>query len=120
MKSTKTKSISDYIATFPLKTRAVLKRLRAAIKSTAPKATERISYGIPTFDLDGKRFIYFAGWTSHVSIYPVTPGITKVLKGKIALYRGGKGTLKFSLAKPLPMSLIRRIVTARAREMRAS
>lgn len=117
---TKTKSISEYIAKSPVKARPALKKLRATIKSTAPTATERISYGIPTFDLDGKRFIYFAGWTSHVSIYPVTPGITKALKGKIAPYRGGKGTLKFSLAKPLPMSLIRRIVTARAKEMRGS
>ena len=116
----KTASVEQYIAGFPPATRRVLKQLRSVIKSTAPAATERISYGIPTFDLDGKRFIYFAGWKSHVSIYPVTAGVTRALNREIAPYRGGKGTLKFPLTERLPVTLIRRIAASRAKEMRSS
>ena len=112
------KTINAYIAGFPPATRKVLKQLRSVIKSTAREATERISYGIPTFDIDGKRFIYFAGWDKHVSIYPVTPGMTRALRSKLKPYRGGKGTLKFSLEQRLPLPLIRRIVASRAKEMR--
>ena len=112
------KTISAYIAGFPPSTRRVLKQLRSVITTTARDATERISYGIPTFDIDGKRFIYFAGWRDHVSIYPVTPGMTRALGAQLKPYRGGKGTLKFSLDKRLPLPLIRRIVASRAKEMR--
>jgi len=67
-----------------------------------------------------KRFIYFAGWKNHVSIYPVTRGIERVLKREIDPYRGGKGTLRFPLGAPLPMRLIRKIVATRATELRGS
>jgi len=114
------KTIDTYIAGFPPGTRTLLKQLRATIKRTAPVVTERISYGIPTFDLDGKRFMYFAGWKNHVSIYPVTRGIERALKREIDPYRAGKGTLRFPLGVPLPMPLIRKIVATRATELRGS
>ena len=47
------KNIDEYIATFPAETQALLKVLRATIKSAAPDAVEAISYQMPAFKLFG-------------------------------------------------------------------
>jgi uncharacterized protein YdhG (YjbR/CyaY superfamily) len=114
-----TKSVADYIAKTPPARRKALKALRALVRSAAPRATEKISYGIPTFVLNGTSLVYIAGWEDHLSMYPVTSGVTRKLKKEIARYQTGKGTLQFALADPLPKSLIKRIVKIRISEVAA-
>jgi uncharacterized protein YdhG (YjbR/CyaY superfamily) len=112
-------SIDAYIAKSPPATQQVLKKLRALIRAAAPKATERISYGVPTFELNGRYLVYLAGWQKHISLYPVTAGLAKAFKKEIAPHRSGKGTLQFPLDKPMPTNLIRRIVKFRVQELAA-
>jgi uncharacterized protein YdhG (YjbR/CyaY superfamily) len=102
-------SIDEYIATFPADTQEILKKLRSTIKAAAPDAGEEISYGMPTFTMNGKYLIYFAGWKNHVSIYPVPSGSREFNK-KIEPYISGKGTLKFPLDQPLPLDLVSEMV----------
>lgn len=116
MKS-KARSIQAYIAAAPRESRKALKELRALIKATAPRATEKISYGIAAFDLNGRSLVYIAGWKKHVSLYPVTAGVAKALKDEIKRYRTGKGTLQFPLTDRMPKSLVRKIVKIRAGEV---
>jgi len=104
-----TTSIDEYIATFPADTQKILKELRATIKAAAPDAVEAISYGMPTFTLNGKYLIYFAGWKSHVSIYPIPTG-DKAFQSRIEPFISGKGTLKFPLDQPLPLDLVTEMV----------
>ena len=111
-------TVSTYIAAAPPAARKALKQLRAAIKSAAPGITERISYRIPTFDLDGKRLLYIAAFRRHVSVYPVTRGMVAKYGDAIAPYRSGKGTLRFSLDSPLPLPLIRKLARVRVQELR--
>jgi uncharacterized protein YdhG (YjbR/CyaY superfamily) len=73
-------SIDEYIAEFPPETQKVLEELRALVRATAPDVTEKISYGIPTFDLNGHYLVYFAGWKKHIGFYPVTVGVAEALK----------------------------------------
>jgi uncharacterized protein YdhG (YjbR/CyaY superfamily) len=115
MKSKKVvfRSIDEYIAAFPEDVQKILEELRATIKSTAPEAGEKISYGIPAFTLNGKNLIYFAGWKNHISIYPIPTGSAAFDK-EISKYIDGKGTLKFPIDKPLPLKLITKIVKLRA------
>jgi uncharacterized protein YdhG (YjbR/CyaY superfamily) len=68
-------SIDEYIAEFPLGTQKVLEELRALIKASAPDATETISYAIPTFDLNGRHLVHFAGYATHVGFYPTGSGV---------------------------------------------
>src|SRR5690348_12289563 len=68
-------TVADYIAKAPPVARRALKQLRTAIKAAAPGITERISYGIPTFELDGRYLLYIAAFKEHVSVYPVTSGM---------------------------------------------
>ena len=68
-------SIDDYIAAFPAETQAVLEELRALIAAAAPDATETISYAMPTFDLNGRHLVHFAGYERHIGFYPVPSGV---------------------------------------------
>jgi uncharacterized protein YdhG (YjbR/CyaY superfamily) len=113
-------TVSQYIADTPPTARKALKQLRAAIKSAAPGITERISYRIPTFDLDGRYLLYMAAFRQHVSVYPVTAGMVARYGPDIARFRSGKGTLRFSLDEPIPVALVRKLAKVRIAERRAS
>ena len=108
-------SIDEYIAEFPPETQKVLKELRALIKASAPDATETISYAIPTFDLNGKHLVHFAGYERHVGLYPAPSGL-EAFKEDLKPYKSGKGSVQFPLGQPLPKDLIRRIVAFRVEQ----
>ena len=108
-------SIDEYIAEFPAETQKVLEELRALIRASAPDATETISYAIPTFDLNGKHLVHFAGYAKHIGFYPV-PSAMDAFKDELEPYRSGKGSAQFPLGQPLPADLIRRIVEFRVDE----
>lgn len=103
-------TVDDYIASFPPDVQRTLEEVRAAIRAAVPGTQERISYGIPTFTLEGRYVVYFSGWKRHVSLYPIPdtsgdPAFERELKRHMA----GKGTLKFALDEPMPTELIQRV-----------
>ncbi|MEI7813549.1 MAG: DUF1801 domain-containing protein [Coriobacteriia bacterium] len=105
-------SIDEYISEFPSETQRVLQQLRGLISATAPTATETISYAIPTFDLNGRHLVHFAGYERHVGFYPTGIGI-RAFKTELAPYKSAKGSVQFPLDQPLPTELIRRMVEFR-------
>ena len=115
MAKTNFKSVDDYIKTFPVDVQKILKSVRKTIKEGVPDAEETISYQIPTFKLKGKYVIYFAGWANHISVYP-KPRSNDALTKQLSIYKGGKGTVQFPLDKPMPLSLIKKIVKYRVKE----
>ncbi len=108
-------SIDEYIAAFPPETRKVLEELRTLIRASARDATETISYAIPTFDLNGKHLVHFAGYARHVGLYPAPSGL-EAFQEDLKPYKTGKGSVQFPLDQPLPTDLIRRIVEFRLEE----
>ncbi len=113
-------TVAAYVAQTPPPARRALKQLRAAIKAAAPGITERISYRIPTFELDGRYLLYIAAFKEHVGMYPVTAGMLAKHEKAIAPYRTGKGTLRFPLDAPIPVDLVTRLAKVRVRERRAA
>jgi uncharacterized protein YdhG (YjbR/CyaY superfamily) len=109
------KNIDEYIAGFPIDVQKTLQKIRMTIKKAAPEAEETMSYKMPTFNLNGKYLIYFAGYKKHIGFYPAPIGNEK-FKEEIAPYESGKGTLKFPLDEPIPLKLIRKIVQFRVKE----
>jgi uncharacterized protein YdhG (YjbR/CyaY superfamily) len=103
-------TVDEYIASLPEHTAAVLTEVRAILREVVPEAEERLSYGMPTLTLDGRYLVYFAGWKSHVSLYPLPEGDPD-FEAAIAPYRSGKGTARFPLRDPIPADLIRRLVS---------
>ncbi len=108
-------TIDEYIAGFPPDTQAVLAEMRALISAAAPDATETISYAIPTFDLNGRHLVHFAGYAKHVGFYPI-PSAMSAFADELSPYKSGKGSAQFPLGEPLPVDLIRRIVAFRVAE----
>ena len=103
-------TVDAYLQSFPDDVRAVLETVRQAIQRAAPDAVETISYGMPTFDLNGKRLVLFAGWKRHISLYP-TPAGDSAFQRDIAPYKQAKSTLQFPLDQPIPLDLVERAVT---------
>jgi uncharacterized protein YdhG (YjbR/CyaY superfamily) len=91
--------------------------IRALVHEAAPEATEKISYGMPTFVLAGN-LVHFAVFKDHTGFYP-TPSGTAAFQAEIASYKSGKGSIQFPHGEELPMDLIRRIVEFRVAENRA-
>jgi len=111
-------SVAEYIAAQPIEVRRVLKRIRTILRKALPKADEVISYGIPTFKLNGKAVIFFAGWKAHYSIYPAgSKAVLAHFKDELAGYRQSRGTIKIPLDEPVPAKLIERIAKFRVKEL---
>src|SRR5262249_41922639 len=102
-----------YIESFPADVQVVLEDIRRAIRKAVPNGYEMISYNIPTVKINDKLVIYFAGWKTYVSVYPV-PAVDEDLEQEIAPYRAAKSTLRFPLRKPIPYDLITRLATVSA------
>lgn len=107
-------TIDEYIAGFPPPVQTRLEKIRATIRKAAPKAEEAIKYSMPTFVLHGN-LIYFAAYKNHIGIYPTPRGI-EAFKEELAGYEGGKGSIQFPLDKPIPYTLIGKIVKFRVLE----
>ena len=113
-------TVAEYIAAAPPAARKQLRAIRATIRKAVPGVTERISYRIPVFELEGKYLLYMAAFREHVGVYPNTKGMLAKHGRTIAKYRRGKGTMRFSLDEPLPLSLIGKLAKVRVAERRAA
>lgn len=107
-------SVDAYIADAPAEARRRLTQMRRAIKAAAPGAAEKMSYGIPTFTLDGP-LVHYAAFTHHVGFYPGASGIARFAR-ELRGFSSGKGSVQFPLDQPLPLDLVTTIVTFRVRE----
>jgi uncharacterized protein YdhG (YjbR/CyaY superfamily) len=101
-------AVDEYIAGFPPKVRAILKRVRATIRKAAPGSEEVISYRMPAIRKNGRIVVYFAGFKNHIGMYPPVKGVKGTER-----YAGPKGNLKFPYDEPIPFALIARVVKAR-------
>ena len=112
--------VRRYLAQQPAKHRAALRKIRAIIRETAPRAVEHFSYGIPGLRLNERPLVWYAAFKQHVSLYPVTASIKRALAGAIDGYQTSTGTLRLPLDEPMPVTVIKKIVKVRAREARAA
>jgi uncharacterized protein YdhG (YjbR/CyaY superfamily) len=109
-------SVDDYIAAQPAGRQQTLKRVRASIRKALPTADEMLTYKIPTYKLNGRAVIYFAGWQAHYSIYPATPALIAAFATELDAYEISKGTIRFPYEGRVPPGLIQRLAAFRARE----
>ena len=110
----KSRTIDEYINTFPVEVQAILQKMRETIHRAAPEAVEAISYQIPTFKLKGN-LVHFAAFKHHIGFYPTSSGI-EAFREELSSYKGAKGSVQFPLDKPIPYDLVGRIVAFRVQE----
>jgi len=116
-KTSRPKTVDDYIAAAPKDKRAALTKLRNTIKAAAPKANEILSYGMAGFKQDGKRVAYFAYWKTHLALYGTSRDFIDAHAAELVPYVQSKGTLQFAADRPLPYALVTKIVRARVAEI---
>ena len=109
------RDVDAYLAALLPAQRKVLKKLRATIKSAAPKAVEKISYRMPLYFYLGY-LVGFAAFKNHCSFFVMSYKVMGMFKKELKPYLSAKATLHFTLEKPLPVSLVRKIVKARVKE----
>jgi uncharacterized protein YdhG (YjbR/CyaY superfamily) len=112
-------TISDveaYLAKTPALARTTLEKLRATIRSVVPpETTEKLSYGIPAFHYKGG-LVAYAAFKKHCSFFPMQASLIDEMKDELKAYRTAKGTLQFPQDKPLPATLVKKMVKARIAE----
>jgi uncharacterized protein YdhG (YjbR/CyaY superfamily) len=114
MSRRQSKTMDEYIAAFPKNVQDILEKMRRVIRESAPQAEEAISYGIPTFKLNGN-LVHFAGYKNHIGFYPTSSAIA-AFKEELSPYKQAKGTVQFPIDKPIPLDLVKRIIRYRVKE----
>jgi len=110
------KNVDEYLARIPEPARSTLEKMRAAIRSAAPReATETISYGIPAFKYQGV-LVWFAAFSDHCSLFP-TAVVIETFKNELKSFSTSKGTIHFPTDKPLPAALVKKMVKARVAQI---
>ncbi len=110
------KNVDEYLAGVPEPARSTLNKMRAAIRSAAPReATETISYGMPAFKHNGV-LVWFAAFSDHCSLFP-TASVIETFKNELKGFSTSKGTIHFSTDKPLPAALVKKMVKARVAQI---
>jgi uncharacterized protein YdhG (YjbR/CyaY superfamily) len=112
----KPKTIDEYLAAVSKEQRAALEKLRKTIRAAAPKAEEYISYGLAAFRLNGRPLVAFGASKNHCAFYPMSSTTIAAFKAELANYDTSKGTIRFPANKPLPATLVRKLVKARILE----
>ncbi len=113
----KPSSVEEYLAALPEERRAAMERMRQAIKSAAPDATELISYNMPAFKSHGGQFLVsYAAFKRHYSLFPASEAVIEAAGEELTPYLSGKGTIRFPADDPIPVALVERIVKTRLEE----
>jgi uncharacterized protein YdhG (YjbR/CyaY superfamily) len=111
--------VEAYLAAVPEPGRATLEKIRAVIRSAAPKeATEAISYGMPAFKHKGGLLAY-AAFKNHCSLFPMSMAVIAQFSEELKPFQTSKGTLQFPLDKPLASALVKKLVKAKVAENEA-
>lgn len=106
--------IEEYIRETPVERQPVLTKLYHFIQEIVPEAEEKISYGMPTFYLNGN-LVHFSNAKSHIGFYP-TPSAVTAFQDQLTGYKTSKGAIQFPANQELPWELIREIVLFRKNE----
>ncbi len=104
--------IDDYFEKIEPAQRQELGKIRKIVKELAPETVEVISYGMPGFKYKDHYLLGFNAFKDHMSLFPTSKPVEK-FKDKLSEYKLSKGTIQFTLEKPIPEHLIKEIVIFR-------
>ena len=112
------KDVDEYLAAVPPEARVALEKLRKTIRAAAPRATEVISYRLPTFKYHGP-LVAFGAATKHCAFYVMSTSVIDAHRDELKGYDTGKGTVRFAAGEPPPAALVKKLVKARIEENEA-
>jgi uncharacterized protein YdhG (YjbR/CyaY superfamily) len=109
--------VDRYLAGLGEAERDALQQLRLTIREVVPDAEECMSYGMPAFKVGGRTVAGFAAFAHHLSFLPHSGSVLSAIDDDLAGYQTTKGSLHFSVDKPLPLNLVKKLITTRMREL---
>ena len=112
-------SVEDYLAGLPEKPRATLEKVRRAIRSAVPEATEGIAWQMPAFRAHDRWLVGYAAFRDHCSFFPMSTRVLEAFAAELESFSTSKGTIRFSADHPLPAALVKNMVRARVEEVAA-
>ena len=115
-KTAKPANIDEYLAVFSEDQRAALEKLRQTIRAAVPQAEECISYGLAAFRLNGKPLVGLGAAANHCAFYLMSGSIVAAHEDLLKDYDTSKGAIRFPAARPLPATLVKKLVKARIAE----
>lgn len=101
--------VDAYMAQVPANAMPQLQQAMQHIAALLPQAELRISYGIPTYKVQGKNIIHVAGYAGHIGLYPGAGALAAHAEA-LKDYKTSKGTVQLPLDRPLPLELITTLV----------
>jgi uncharacterized protein YdhG (YjbR/CyaY superfamily) len=116
MAMAKPKTFDDYLAALGKDQRAALQKLRKIIKAAAPGAEEYVAYGLAAFRRDGLPLVALGATPKHCAFYLMSGSTVAAHADELERYDTSKGTIRFTPDKPLPATLVRKLVKARIAE----
>ena len=114
------KDVDAFLAKVPEPAHSALQKLRSQIKAAAPKGEELINYGVPMIRIDGRNVVSYAAAKTHCSFFVQSPAVMEQFASELEGFDTAKGTIRFKPEKPVPASLVKKIVKARIAENRAA
>src|SRR3954453_18882920 len=108
-------TVDEYVATLPEVVATTVERLRGVVHEVVPDAGERISYGMPTFTLDGLPLVHVAAWKHHIALYPL-PAMDAHPARPPPPFEGPKDTPRLRLDRPIPYELVERVLGSLLRQ----
>lgn len=118
--TTPSKEVDQFLADLPEEVRSSLEQLRRKIQAAAPDATEKISYGVPSFNYQGRPLVSFGAGKNHLAFYVQSPAVMEAHADELEGYDTSKGTVRFTVDRPLPEALVEKLVEARMQETDAA
>ena len=111
------KAVDDFLLQVPEPQRSTLQELRTMLKKILPDGEEKIHYGVPAIQINGKSIAGYASAKKHCSYFPHSGALFEPLAELLTKYDYSKGTLHFPIDKCLPITLVRKLVKARLEQL---
>ncbi len=111
------REVEKYLSAVPEPQQTTLRTLRATVKEFLPHGEECMSYGVPAVKVNGKAIVGYATAKNHCSYFPHSGQVIEDLSNELAKYDCSKGTLRFSIDKSLPKSLVKKLIRTRLSQL---
>ena len=110
--------VDEYLRSVEEPKRSTLQALRSTILELVPDAEQVISYRVPAFRVRGKTIAGFAAFKDHLSYLPFSGSVLPQLADELDGYTMTKSALHFPVDRPLPRTVVKKVIAVRLGEVR--
>ncbi|MFC7598150.1 iron chaperone [Terrabacter sp. GCM10028922] len=112
-------TIGEYLAGLAPEQRDALQRVVDVAVRAAPDAEEGTSYGMPALRLGGRPLLGITAAAKHLSVFPFSPAVVEAVTPDLEGFSFSKGTIRFTVERPIPDAVVERLVELRRAELDA-